>query len=98
MTTTDPMPAPQSHPAWCDQQHAAEWPVHSVQVGADLDLTGELSYAVLLWQQGDTPTEVHLIRHTDDETTLTRLSLLESAILRDLVSEGLALVGQEVGR
>lgn len=92
------MTAPLEHPSWCDRQHADDWPAHSAQVGADLELTNGLRYAVLLFRQGNKPTEVHLIRHTDEETSLTLLSLVEASILRDLLTEGLGLVATEVGR
>lgn len=86
-----------THPAWCDRQHSDEWPAHTAQVGADLELSEDLSYAVLLFQQGVEPAQLHLLRHTPDETTVTCLSILEGSILRDLLGEGLGLVAREAG-
>lgn len=85
------------HPAWCDREHADDFPAHGAQVGADLELTDGLSYAVYLFQQGDEPAELHLMRHTPDETAVTGLSIVEGAILRDLLGEGLGLIAREAG-
>ncbi|MGI5182223.1 hypothetical protein ACQEVZ_38615 [Dactylosporangium sp. CA-152071] len=90
------MTAPQPHPAWCDQEHG-EMPLHSGQVGADLDLTGDLAYAVYLQQKPGEPAEVHLMRHTAEETSFTRFTILEASILRDLLGEGLGLLAREAG-
>lgn len=92
---TEPTKQPH-HPSWCAREHG-DLPAHSAQVGADIELTGELAYAVLLSQLPDQPTEVQLLRHTPDETSLTGFSLLEAAILRDLLGEGLGLVAREAG-
>lgn len=90
--TTLPTAGPLEHPSWCDRQHAQEWTAHTVEVGAPLELARGLTYQVVLFQQGDEPTQVHLFRHSDDETALVSLSLLEAGILRDLLAEGLQLV------
>ncbi|WP_327008535.1 hypothetical protein OHA72_15540 [Dactylosporangium sp. NBC_01737] len=92
------MTAPVWHPGWCDRRHAADWPVHGAQIGADLELSHDLAYAVLLQQVDGSPAEVNLMRHTTDETSLTRFSIVEAAILRDLLGEGLGLLALEVGR
>lgn len=84
------MTAPTTHPAWCDREHVG-------QVGADLDLTEDLAYAVYLQQQDGEPAEVQLMRHTSDETAFTNFSLLEASILRDLFGEALGLVAREAG-
>ena len=87
------------HPAWCDQLHMPEdADGHGAQIGADLELTSGLSYGVFVFQHGTEPAEVHLMRHTDEETSFTRLSILEASILRDLLGEGLGLLAREVGR
>jgi hypothetical protein len=88
--------APVQHPSWCDQEHG-DMPLHSGQVGADIDLTEGLAYAVYLQQEPGKPAEVQLMRHTDEETSFTRLSVLEASILRDLLGEGLGLLAREAG-
>jgi hypothetical protein len=98
MTTPDPDAAPVVHPTWCAQLHAADWPVHETQIGADLELSDGLAYAVYLQQAEDKPAEVQLMRHTDEETSLVGFSIVEATILRDLLTEGLTLLAQEVNR
>lgn len=85
-----------THPTWCDRRHG-DVPVHGGQVGGDLELTGELSYGVFLDQLDGEPAAVLLMRHTPDETSFTRLSILEASILRDLFGEGLGLLAREAG-
>lgn len=86
------------HPGWCDQKHPDNPLVHEGQVGADLELSHELAYGVRLQQVADSPTEVNLLRSTIDSATLTRLTLLEAGILRDLLDEALQLVAAELDR
>lgn len=90
-------PTPDGHPAWCDRQHTPQWTTHSAQIGADLEVSTGVSYAILLWQTGDEPAEVQLMRHTPDETEVTGFSILEASILRDLLAEGLGLLAREAG-
>lgn len=85
-----------AHPSWCDQAHG-EIPVHGAQVGADLELSSELTYGVFLSQAEGEPTEVQLMRHAARETSLAPFSLLEVGILRDLLGEALGLVAREAG-
>lgn len=85
-----------THPSWCDQAHGTV-PTHSAKVGADIDLTGELSYAVYLDQVDGEPAQIMLLRHASDETSLVGFSLLEASILSDLIREGLGLVGRAAG-
>ncbi len=89
------MSSPMPHPTWCDRGHG-EVLLHSAQVGVDLELTEDLAYAVFVQQIPGEPAEVHLMRHTDEETAFTRFSILEASILRDLLSKGLGLVAAEV--
>lgn len=89
-------PTNRPHPAWCDQTHG-DMPVHSGQVGDDIDLTAELAWGVFLFQQGDQATEVQLMSHAPDETSFTKFSIVQAAILRDLIGEGLGLVAREAG-
>lgn len=91
---TEPSNPP--HPSWCAREHGM-LAVHSGQVGADIELTSDLAYAIYLYQSPDEPAEVHLMRHTEDETSLTPFSILEAAILRDLIGEGLGLIAREAG-
>lgn len=84
------------HPSWCDREHG-DMPLHSGQVGADLPLSDDLAYAVYVQQVPGEPAEVHLMRHTDEETSFTRFSILEASILRDLLGEGLGLLAREAG-
>lgn len=84
-------------PSWCRQGHDG-WDVHDVQVGADLELAQDSSFSVSLLQAGDAPAQVVLYRHTEDVTIATSLSVLEAAVLRDLLSEGLSQLAAEVGR
>jgi hypothetical protein len=86
-----------THPGWCPKQHPAG-PAHELQIGADLELTGELAYGVHLYQVGDDTPVVHLMRRTPDQTALTELSILQTSILRDLLGEGLEALAREVGR
>lgn len=90
------MTAPMPHPAWCDREHG-EMPLHSGQVGVDLDLSESLSYAIYLQQQPGEPATVQLLQHTPDETTVTGFSILEASVLRDLLGEGLGLLAREAG-
>lgn len=85
------------HPSWCDREHGEVSTLHSGQVGADLDLTSDLAYAVYLQQMPGDPAEVHLMRHTSEETSFTALSILEASVLRDLLGEGLGLIAREAG-
>lgn len=92
------MTGPAPHPGWCDRDRGhGDLPAHIAQVGADLELSDSLAYIVELFQPYDRPAEVHLTRHTPDETIQTRLSILEAAILRDLLGEGLGLIAREAG-
>ena len=84
------------HPVWCDREHGAV-SVHSAQVGADLEVTEDLSYAVYVDQQDGEPATVSLMRHTPDETALTSFSILEASILRDLLGEALGRIAREAG-
>lgn len=86
-----------SHPAWCDREHGEMTSLHSGQIGADLELTEGLAYAVYLQQQPGNPAEVQLLRHTPDETAVTGFSILEASILRDLLGEGLGQLAREAG-
>lgn len=86
------------HPTWCTSKHLNGRPVHETQIGADLELSHDLAYAVYLQQVHGDVAEVNLIRHDRDETILTRLTPLEAGILRDLLGEGLAMLAVEVGR
>jgi hypothetical protein len=83
------------HPVWCARKHKADYPVHERKVGVDLELTG-VAFGVVLQHvdYGDSPTQVLLMQATELETTSTRFTLLEAAILRDLLSEALGLVGR----
>lgn len=84
-----------THPAWCSRKHKADWPVHERQVGGDLELSSDLAYGVSLQHvEGDASTQVLFMAHTPEETALTRLSIVEAGILRDLLSEALELVGR----
>jgi hypothetical protein len=87
---------PDGHPSWCDQEHGVS-PLHSGQVGADLELTEDLSYAVYLQQEPGQPAEVHLMRHDPEETSFTRFSLFEASVMRDLFGEALGLLAREAG-
>jgi hypothetical protein len=89
--------APVEHPEWCDRTHG-DVPVHGGQVGADLELDGGLSFAVYVSRGRDSYTSVQLLEHTDDETSLVGLSIVEAGILRDLLSEALDLLAREAGR
>lgn len=73
-------------------------PVHSGQIGDDLELTSELAIGVFLFRSGEEPTVVQLMTHTPDETSFTKFSLLQAAILRDLLTEALSVLAGEVGR
>ncbi|MET7399153.1 hypothetical protein ABZS66_37295 [Dactylosporangium sp. NPDC005572] len=92
------MTAPAKHPGWCALQHGDDIPVHDAQVGATIDLTSSLSLGVFVHQVYEQPPTLLLFRRSGVESTLTGLSLLEAAILRDLISEGLGLIAREVGR
>ena len=87
-----------THPDWCARRHAATWPVHQAQIGADLQLSADLAYAIYLQQVDGSPAEVNVVRHDRHDTTITRLTPLEAGILRDLLGEGLDLLGAQVGR
>lgn len=90
-----------THPDWCPRKHDAAWPVHQLQIGADLQLSADLAYAVYLQQVDGAPAEVNLVRHDRSKTgttTITRLTPLEAGILRDLLAEALDLLGAQVGR
>lgn len=91
------MTAPMPHPAWCDREHGEVISLHSGQVGADLELSEDLSYAVYLQQEPGRPATVVLLRHTQKETTVTGFSIVEASILRDLLGEGLGLLAREAG-
>lgn len=91
-------PARGQHPTWCKGTHPDEWPVHEAQIGADLELSHDLAYIVMLQQVHGSPAEVLLIRHDRETTAVTRLSIVEAGILRDLLGEGLGLLAAEVGR
>lgn len=90
-----------THPDWCARKHGPAWPVHQAQIGADLQLSADLAYAVYVQQVDGAPAEVNLVRHDSSRTsstTITRLTPLEAGILRDLLTEGLDLLGVQVGR
>ena len=91
------MTAPMPHPAWCDREHGEMISLHSGQVGVDLELTEDLSYAVYLQQEPGQPAEVHLMRHDPEETSFTRFSLFEASVMRDLFGEALGLLAREAG-
>lgn len=81
------------HPAWCVRRHG-DRKVHERKVGVDLELSGGLQFGVgLQYVEGQDSTNVLLMEHTSAETSLTKLSLFEAAVLRDLLSEALGLVG-----
>lgn len=91
---TQPGPAESGpvHPSWCAQRHP-EWPVHEVHVGVDLELSADLAYRVLVQNvHGDHVTDVLLVRLERGTPAVTRFSIVEASILRDLLSEALALV------
>jgi hypothetical protein len=91
-------PAPARHPAWCEGMEPLEGhTAHLAQVGADIELSAEHVMLVDLMQVQGQPTTVGIGNHTPDETSVTRLSLLQAAILRDLLSEALGLVAREAG-
>lgn len=85
------------HPQWCDRAHGEVISLHSAQVGADLELTDDLTYAVYLQQEPGEPATVVLLRHTEEETAVTGFSILEASILRDLLGDGLGLIAREAG-
>lgn len=90
-----------THPDWCARKHDTAWPVHQLQIGADLQLSADLAYAVYVQQVDGAPAEVNLVRHDSSPastTTITRLTPLEAGILRDLLGEGLDLLAVQVGR
>lgn len=95
-----PTPAPMQHPTWCDRRHPDNWPVHETQIGATLELSHELAYSIRLQrvEADDAVTEVLLVRHGAGGTSVTRLSIVEGGILRDLLIEGLDVLAAEVGR
>lgn len=85
------------HPDWCDRTHV-DSSAHSGQIGADLEITGGLSYAVYVARNGGEPAEVQLLEHTTKNTTLTGFSIVQASILRDLLTEALSVLAEEVGR
>lgn len=97
-TTPEPAATTPEHPGWCERKHAAEWPVHEMQVGVDLELSHDLAYAVRLQQVHGAPAEVLLVQHTRGDTRVTRLTPLETSMFRELFSEALQLLAAEVGR
>ncbi|MER7273855.1 hypothetical protein ABT369_05340 [Dactylosporangium sp. NPDC000244] len=87
-----------AHPSWCDGTEPTIPPsAHLGQVGADIELSAEHVMFVDLMQVEDRPTTIGIGNHTPDETSVTRLSLVQAAILRDLLSEALGLVAREAG-
>jgi hypothetical protein len=84
------------HPSWCDRKHRRGVWVHERKVGVDLELNAGVAFGVGLQHVdlGESPTEVMFMEAAAKETSLTRLSLVEAAILRDLLSEALALAGR----
>lgn len=83
------------HPAWCDKRHG-DRPIHERKVGVDLEvrLAGVAFGVALQHVEGGESTQVLFMTHTPEETALTKLSIVEAAMLRDLLSEALGLVGQ----
>lgn len=90
------MTAPAVHPAWCERAHG-EMPRHEAQIGADLALDSGLTFAVYLAQRDGEPAEVELMQHDAEETSLTGFSILQAAILRDLLGEALGVLARERG-
>ncbi|WP_433612478.1 hypothetical protein ACQP2P_01450 [Dactylosporangium sp. CA-139114] len=67
--------------------------MHEAQPGPALELSHDLAYTVLVQQVADSPTQVILARHEGHRVTVTRLSIVEAAILQNLLSEALQLPG-----
>lgn len=84
-----------AHPAWCEKRHG-ERPIHERKVGVDLEVRpAGVAFGLALQQvEGAESTQVLFMTHTPEETALTKLSIVETGILRDLLSEALGLVGQ----
>jgi hypothetical protein len=89
--STVPIPAP-DHPAWCDRQHPDTFVVHSREIG-ELSLTDTLDIELQLVQVADAAAEVQIFTHRPDETAVTGLTLDQAGILRDLLTDALALAG-----
>jgi hypothetical protein len=82
-------------PGWCDGSHAANYPVHSVEVG-QVELAGDVALGVSLFARGGQPVTVWLLEHLDANTTVIDLTPEQAHSLYDLLGDALVQAGVEL--
>jgi hypothetical protein len=83
-----------THPAWCDEHHNPDWPVHTADVGAeDIAVTPEVDVSVQVFQSGDEPAQVWLCEHSRMNTAVTALTAEQAAELGQRLLDAARSVG-----
>jgi hypothetical protein len=83
------------HPSWCDRQHAAGYPVHSLEVG-DVQLAGGVTLGVSLFANDNQPLTVWLTEYIGLNTTVLDLTPEQAHALYDVLGDALTRLGVEL--
>jgi hypothetical protein len=87
---------PPGHPAWCERQHAADFPAHALEVGG-IEL-GERELDVSLYRYADQLGRVWLCEHDYANTTVLEISAEQAETLgRALIQAASLLAGRLPG-